>query len=295
MDVITIIAALGGGMFGAAYGALPAFVFTGVLVLIGVATAAAGGGTTILDTVAFGPVFGPHISFGGGAAAAAYAAKRGYVENGKDIARGLLGLKRPDVLWVGGVFGFLGLGLNEMWIRFGMAPWTDSIALSVVVSAIVARLAFGSTGVFGRPAPDGPGRFRTTETHNWVPFQESFGQILAFALAAGIVSSWAALQLGADRGGGAVGFGFAAAMLVFLQFGATTGVCHHIALPAAAAALATGSLYWGAAFGVIGGLLGEGMSRLFQIHGDTHIDPPAAAIAAAILLVRLIESYGLAG
>ena len=66
-DWTTLLAAFGGGLFAAAIGTLPSFVFTGVLVLVGTAVAASGGGTEMLTHVAFGPVFGPHIAFGGGA------------------------------------------------------------------------------------------------------------------------------------------------------------------------------------------------------------------------------------
>lgn len=61
------------GVFGAAIGGQPAFIFTGFMVMIGVANSLAGGGFDFLGNVAFGPVFGPHISFAGGAAAVAAA------------------------------------------------------------------------------------------------------------------------------------------------------------------------------------------------------------------------------
>jgi hypothetical protein len=48
-----------------------------------------------------------------------------------------------------------------------------------------------------------------------------------------------------------------------------------------------------AAIGTPGGLLGELASRVFLIHRDTHIDPPAVAIAAvATLLVSLRVAGG---
>ena len=62
-------------------------------------------------------------------------------------------------------------------------------------------------------------------------------------LGAGLPSAWAALQLG-EAGGGVVGFGIAAASLMFLYAGAKMPVTHHIMLPAAVAALAFGCL-WG--------------------------------------------------
>ena len=132
---------------------MPAFIFTGLLVLAGVAAAASGGGTDILTHAAFGPVFGPHISFGGGAAATAYAYKRGLLETGRDISIPLMGLNRTDVLLVGGAFGLIGYLLNALWQAVGLGPKTDTIALTVVVSAMIARLAFGNSTLIARALP----------------------------------------------------------------------------------------------------------------------------------------------
>ena len=67
---------------------------------------------TFLNATAWGPLFGPHIAFAGGVAAAAYAAKTGKLKSGgKDIVASLMGLNAPDVLLVGGVFGSLGYAL----------------------------------------------------------------------------------------------------------------------------------------------------------------------------------------
>jgi len=47
----------------------------------------------------------------------------------------------------------------------------------------------------------------------------------------------------------------------------------------------------GAVAGIAGALLGEFFSRLFLIHGDTHVDPPANAIwvmATVIVVIGLL-------
>ncbi len=43
----------------------------------------------------------------------------------------------------------------------------------------------------------------------------------------------------------------------------------------------------GAVAGIAGALLGEIFSRLFLIHGDTHVDPPAFAIFTMTTIVVL--------
>jgi hypothetical protein len=163
-----------------------------------------------------------------------------------------------------------------------------------VLSAITARLAFGRTGLFGRVAAGGA-QFRTSSQACWLPWQESPGQIAAIGVGAGLASAYAAIALGAQGGGPVLGFGIAAASLIFLHAGGSLPVTHHIALPAALAALASGSIVIGAVFGVLGALAGEFYARLFLIHGDTHIDPPAAAIGTTVLLLRLAEANGLLG
>ncbi len=282
IDAAALAAAFGGGLFGAAVGALPAFIFTGLLVLAGVAAAASGGGTDILTHAAFGPVFGPHISFGGGTAAAAYAYKRGLLKTGRDISIPLMGLNRSDVLFVGGAFGLIGYLLNALWQKIGLGPMTDTVALAVVVSAMIARLAFGNAGLIGKS-------FTPNESFHWVRHQETPSQAAAIGIGMGLLSAYMAGVLGVERGGGVLGFGIAAATLVFAQFGLKIPVTHHIALPAATAAIASGNIYAGALFGVIGAFAAEAFSRIVHMHGDTHIDPPAAGIAITTLLTRLIR------
>lgn len=290
--IVSLLAAFGGGVFAAAIGTLPSFIFTGFAVMAGVAVAAGGGGDVLLTEVAFGPFLAPHIAFGGGAAATAYAARRGLMPNGRDIGVALMGLNRPDVLLVGGLFGAAGYLCERGLAAAHWTPWTDTIGVTVVLSAIAARLVFGRTGLFGRVAAGGK-QFQPSNEARWLAWQESPAQIVMIGLGAGLVSAYAALALGEQSGGAVIGFGIAAASLIFLHFGGSLPVTHHIALPAALAALASGSIVTGALFGVIGGFLGEFFSRLFLIHGDTHIDPPAAAIGATVLLLRVSEANGL--
>ena len=146
---------------------------------------------------------------------------------------------------------------------------------------MIARVAFGRTGLASR-------RFKPDETSHWVRHQERPIQCVSVGLGVGLLSAFMALQLGGDRGGDVLGFGIAASTLLFSQFGLKTPVTHHMALPAAAAALASGDFLTGAAFGVVGGLAGEGFSRVFHQHGDTHVDPPAAGIAITIALIRAL-------
>ncbi len=48
----------------------------------------------------------------------------------------------------------------------------------------------------------------------------------------------------------------------------------------------------GAAFGLVCALFGEFFQRIFYAHGDTHVDPPAAAIVFGTFLIALLYFAG---
>lgn len=172
VDVVVLagllFVAFAGGALGAALGAYPALALSGLVVVAGEAarvaqgtlpTSASGplalGMTSITASVGLGPAFGPHVVFGGGAAAAAYAARKGYLDTGFDYyeAKNVtcsLGA-RADVLTVGGAFGVAGVLLAALSAgslgAAGGLPWPalpwDPVWASVVLSAFLHRLAFG--------------------------------------------------------------------------------------------------------------------------------------------------------
>ena len=304
-----LLAAFGGGLFGAAIGALPAFVFTGIAVLVAFGAGLGGASFDVIGLVVFGPVTGPHISFAGGAAAAAFAARRGDIEDGKDIITPLAGLGDPLPLIVGGIFGAGGYALQVLLMNL-IPPYQtafyptyiDVIAVVVTVSAIITRLAFGRTGLFGSLAAEARerGRFSTGEGRVWLAYQEGFLQASVVGLGTGILAAWVATQLVAfDPAllpfGVLLGYGVSATALIFLQFGFQVPVTHHMTLPASVAAvgvLVAGgpqvvAILVGAVAGILGALLGELFSRLLLIHGDTHLDPPANAIIVMSVVIVL--------
>ena len=318
------LGAAAGGAFGAALGALPAFVFTGFLVIAGVwgGDAAQGAGVD----VGFGPVFGPHISFAGGAAAAAYAAKKGDMESGfdyhnaKDITVALG--SRPDILAVGAAFGVFGIALEQS-LRNGGIP-TDPIAATVVISALAHRAAFGYSiigtvsdkangymdmGPFEREEMREPGEVPSDgekesedrlAVEPWLPNMYKWSHVASIGLVAGLAGAYAAIQTGSPF----LGFGISAASLLFLNLGVgKIPVTHHMTLPAATAYLATAgtgyspiaALAIAGIFGVLGALVGEAFQRVFYAHGDTHVDPPAASIAINHTFIAILSILGILG
>ncbi|ELZ97009.1 hypothetical protein C440_04508 [Haloferax mucosum ATCC BAA-1512] len=334
--LVLVMASFAGGMFGASIGALPAFIFTGFMVLIGeagnvvssefvgggglIADAAGGYGAGIVGPLAFGPVFGPHVAFAGGVAAAAYAAKYdgmpepedGDYHPAKDIAYALG--TRPDILAVGGVFGVIGMAIRQT--SGGLGIPMDPPAVGVILTALLARAVFGYS-IIGSPNGDGildmtpfeRGKKRTTladggstqsyrlAVEPWLPHQYKWSGVATIGFAVGILSAY----IFARTGSLFIPFGISAASLLFLNLGVEKfPVTHHMALPAtfiASMVMIDGSsvpvaLVAGAAFGVLGALIGEFWERVLYAHGDTHVDPPAASIMTTTLIIGVLALMG---
>ncbi|MFC6786105.1 hypothetical protein [Halobaculum halobium] len=332
--VLLLITALAGGAFGAAIGALPAFIFTGFVVFLGEGLAilqreigtlpGVNGGELaagVTGVIGFGAVTGPHIAFAGGVAASAYAGKK-YPEMepegwdyhfGKNILYAF-GTK-PDILAVGAVFGVLGMFINQIGAAIGTP--TDTIALSVVLTALIARVAFGYPLVgkaaggglldmspFEREEPraaaDGgeipeehAGRLATEP---WLPHQYKWAGVATIGLVGGILGGYIWIQTGSIF----LGYGISAISLLFLQLGVEKiPVTHHITLIGAVGAVVVDpiagsvvALLAAGAFGIISGLLGEVTQRLLYAHSGTHVDPPAMAIAIAMLVIAVLSLLG---
>ena len=244
IDLISILGAAAGGFFGAAIGGLHAFIFTGFMVLVGFAILIGSGDASFIGDIAFGPVFGPHIAFAGGVAAVAYAGRR-YGTNARDIALPLASLAKPDVLLVGAGFGVLGYLVQQL---VAIIPWfganTDSVAFTVVISALIARLAFGKKGLFPRngSGKSGWAGYEPTETGRWVEAQERFGPLTALGVFAGLLAAFASVTLleaypAVDGNAQVLMFGMSAVSLAFASAGHAMPVTHHITLPAGLAAV----------------------------------------------------------
>lgn len=294
MTALGLLVAFGGGIFGAAIGALPAFSFVGILTMLGVAIQlAVAPEASDFFGVPFG-VFGPHVGgFASGVAAAAYAAKKGKLDTGRNIVTAGMGLNSPDVLLVGGIFGALGYLI--FWLLTfipSFSPtlaWTDMPGMTVVISAFIARFAWGTCGLCGKAEP-GQKFFAPTDATMWLVFQSHRGQLMMIGIGGGLLGGWLGLTYGTP--GVLLAFGISAASLLFLTLGVLTPVTHHIMMPAAIVGAASGSILWAAIAGLICAFTGEFFARLFLTHGDTHIDPPACTIALMTMVFNGLTFLG---
>lgn len=305
-----LIAALAGGFVGAAIGGNYAFALTGFAVLASWGIFMATGSTAAFDYLAFGPFMGPHIAFAGGVAAAAFAAKKRYIPSGMDVSSPLAGLGRPSVLLVGSAFGgaayLVQIGISQI-------PWfgthTDSVALTVFLSGVAARIFFGGSLIGPDKLNDSPsflGRIKGSQSAAWLGYQSKASQYLSIGVFFGVLAGGASIALATFFPGAAAQaqtftFGVSAVIILFLILGKDMPVQHHVTISGGLAAvvympiLAGDGFQWGnwdsstwmvavgalgiaALAGMLAAYLAELQARIFYVHGDTHIDPPAMGI-----------------
>ena len=118
----------------------------------------------------------------------------GYIESGKDILRALTGLKKPIVLVIGGIFGMMGYVINT-----GLASTAikiDTVALTVFILGIIAKVAFGTTGlseIFGTVPEEIKkygGRYSARCTNVWLPYLTASCEKTIVGITAGGVSAY---------------------------------------------------------------------------------------------------------
>lgn len=294
MDFIMLTTAFGGGILGALIGGVPAFVFTGLTALI--AIFAGDSGMPMVEFLSFGSVFGPHVVFGGAVAAAAYAKKKGIAQNGQDIITSLFGSCDASVLLVGGIFGVIGYLINFIYsqilgnVVFGSIAWTDTVALTVFTSDVIARFIFTKSGFLGRYTEAGQRQF--------FPKGKRLSFLVIVGLGVGVVISGLASSLGsmALEGSteafylfsntGNIGFAIAAISLAFMCMGLPIEGYHHTAVTAGTTAMIVfaGTLsvpltmISGIIVGVVVSVACECAALTVNSYADSHIDPPATII-----------------
>jgi len=286
-----LFAAFAGGVFGAAFGGMSAFIFCGLSSLIGGVITLVTGDPKFNAVITWGPFLGPHVAFAGGVAAAAYAAKTGRLESGRNVATPLFGLNSPAVLAAGGTFGVLGMIIKttlDAVPGFRGVAWTNSIALSIMISAGIVRLAFGKSGLIGKPS-GGRSRWRAAEDASWEPWPSEPLQLILVAAAVSLAAGSVDKALPGSFG---LVFGLAALTLPLYYFGARIPIILHIAWSAEYAVLLTKDIGWGLVFGILAAVLADLFACLFLIHGDTHIDPPAMSVMVIFSLCPALAGLG---
>ena len=289
MVLFNILAAFGAGVLAASIGAVNAFIMTGIMAIIAGVTACAGVADGVSSVIAFGTVLGPHMSFAAGAAATAYAKKKGYIDNGCALGQGLTCLGKADVLVVGGVFGIIAYLIAEFVVAKifgGLIPYgTDNPGMTVVISGIIARLAFTDNGVKSKnPTLMSKGADLTALL------------VRAAGLSLAVGGTGAALDAaGASLAGyNLIIFGIAAVTLLFPGMGSW----HHIGIISAYATMiavgagmaAGGVVVMALVAGIAAAILCNMENCLINTGVDSHIDGEGTAICLMTIVLNIVAS-----
>ena len=289
MVLFNILAAFGAGALAASIGAVNAFIMTGILAVVaGVGTClGVDGGFTA--AIAFGTVMGPHMSFAAGAAATAYAKKKGYIDNGCALGQGLAFLNKADVLVIGGVFGIIAYLVADFVVAKifgGLIPFgTDNPGMTVVISGIIARLAFTDNGV-------------KSANPTFLAKGEALTALLVRATALSLMAGGTGVALNAagySLGGyNLILFGLAAVSLIFPGMGSW----HHIGIISAYATMigvgaglaGFGVVILAVVAGVAAALLCNMENCLINTEVDSHIDGEGFSICLMTIVLNVVAA-----
>lgn len=289
MVLFNILAAFGAGALAASIGAVNAFIMTGILAIVAGVGTCLGVDTGFTAAVAFGTVLGPHMSFAAGAAATAYAKKKGYIDNGCALGQGLAFLNKADVLVVGGVFGIIAYLIADFVVAKifgGLIPFgTDNPGMTVVISGIIARLAFTDNGI-------------KSKNPTVLAKGEALTALLVRATALSLMAGGTGVAL--DAAGYSLGgynlilFGLAAVSLIFPGMGSW----HHIGIISGYATMigvgaglaGFGVVILAVVAGVAAALLCNMENCLINTEVDSHIDGEGFSICLMTIVLNVVAS-----
>ncbi len=289
--------ALIGGFLGASISALGSFLIFGLLGLVGFLYLMILHDDTLIKSITSGVLFLPHVSFVGGAIAAAYARKEGIIECGKDIGRSFISLQRFDILWVGALAGLAGYIVNAIF-SFIFRGAIESVALTVVTVPLVVKYWWGLTKTNDCDGTSHavPSPFRFFEKLN-----QPIGKIVLTAVI-GFIATLLAITVSQNLDTAAYAevllFFISATSLYLLFMKIPLPATHHLAASGGAVVIAWLSrnefadiwgnlsilMGWGISFSFVAMSAADYMKMLLFDEGDIHIDPPAMGIVIATAL-----------
>ncbi len=280
MEVCTLLAAFGAGVFGTVIGGVATFIMVGLIALAGSIASMAGAADLATSVLAFGTVFGPHISFTGAVTAAAYAGRRGYLKSGgADIMTSLNGLGKADVFLIGGITGVAGFLIQ--WFYANICKFnTDTVAMTVATLGIITRLTIGKTGLLGS-CESGGTRKILSKNHIW--------NNLILGLSIGFIVCGTGVYMIENYPVQAelitanyANLFFSISALTFILMmtdsGSSTPPTHHITITSANAVMMSKNLWIGIVTAVVATFLADFFENTINSHNDTHWDPPAMTI-----------------
>ena len=293
-----VIAAFGGGVFGALIGGTNAFIFTGITGLGAVVLILSGNGDILLNSVSAGPYLAPHVGFAGGVAALAVINRQknkfmtqyerieehertremdDALETYKDINglstfTPLYPFSNIPAILIGGLFGAVGYFLNYYFAEIFNLP-IDTVALTIVLSNLIARLFIGRDSI---------------NKYNGNKFYEATNNKVLFnilwAIPFSIVVSYVTQVTGTEL----TVFYISAFSLILNSIGKSIPVTHHISITAGYATLALGNIWAGMIVGLFAMLIGEYFDITVNENAESLIDMPSFVIALLSFVIFTI-------
>ena len=289
MVLFNILAAFGAGALAASIGAVNAFIMTGILAIVAGVGTCLGVDSGFTAAFAFGTVMGPHMSFAAGAAATAFAKKKGYIDNGCALGQGLAFLNKADVLVVGGVFGIIAYLIADFVVAKifgGLIPFgTDNPGMTVVISGIIARLCFTDNGI-------------KSKNPTLLAKGDALVALLVRAIALSLMAGGTGVALDAAgyslAGWNLILFGLAAVSLIFPgmaswhHIGIISGYATMIGVGAGLAGF--GVVILAVVAGVAAALLCNMENCLINTEVDSHIDGEGFSICLMTIVLNVVAS-----
>lgn len=255
------------GILGAVTGGTQVFILTGIVGILVNVLSLNGIVIPFLTDIILNLILVPCISFNGAAAATAYAAKHHDIR-GIDTNRSLLFTKDYKVFAVAGVGGVIGYLLLSLFTYFNLP--TDIGGFVVVLVGYGIRIIF---------------KGKLVNKEQFLPSRQAFISMFSFQIVfAIIIGLFTAFIVNAT---GITGFGFSlsAASLYFTFKYPSFPATHQMTMVAGYAFAQTGNLLITVLFSIAAQII-------FTIYGmkcntdcDTHIDPPAVAIASLSFII----------
>ena len=257
------------GVVGAIFGGTQVFITTGFAGLFIYALKAAGVESEFLMNTLLNTVFLPAVIFNAASVSTAFAARRGYDVDGWDVTHSLLFTHDPLVMLVAGVGGLAGYLVFATAVSLGVPA--DQGSVSVILIGILTRLIFGQGHWVN---PEATAYYKREGVRYWL-FQLVNGVAICSVVA--IVLSHV------DPAYYTIGFSVSAALILLSTFDVqhkTYPTTHHETLVVGYAMGATGgNVVVAVLFGLLANLIYLLFARYCNENCDTHIDPPAVAIA----------------
>lgn len=209
------------------------------------------------------------------------------VFNGSHITFALNAKGDYSVIIAGGIFGIIGYLINHLYANI-IGLQTDTVAMTVATSGILARLILGKTGLIGK--------YTGTDSRAFVSKGNELIYNIVLGLIVGVVISYTGAILiesgvpveAVKTSYPSLCFAISAITLIFAQFGTGVPTTHHITLPAANAFVLSGNPIVGIIVAILCSLLGDFFTKTFNSYCDSHIDPPACTIFIMTFIILAV-------